>query len=121
MDDCIFCRIIQGEIPSQVLYEDEQVLAFRDVQPQAPVHVLVVPKKHFSNLNEMEETSLPLLFQSFRAIKTLTHQLGISVRGYRCVVNTNSEGGQSVYHLHFHLLGGQTMGPLMTGSVNSRG
>jgi len=115
MTDCIFCRIIKGEIPSQTLFEDETVFAFKDIQPQAPVHFLVITKQHFSSLNEVDAPSMKLFTDLFQVAKTVAHQLGIGEKGYRCVVNTNREGGQSVYHLHLHVLGGAQLGPSMVG------
>ena len=115
MTDCIFCRIIKGEIPAQVVFEDETVFAFKDLQPQAPVHILVIPKQHFSTLNDVDPTSLKILSEMLQVAKTVAHQVGIGEKGYRCVVNTNPQGGQSVYHLHLHLLGGEQLGPSMVG------
>lgn len=115
MTDCIFCKIIKGEIPSQVVYEDENVFAFKDIQPQAPVHVLVIPKKHFSTLNDVDENSMGLIANIFQAVRTLSQQMGIAEKGYRCVFNTEKEGGQAVYHLHLHLLAGKQLGPSLVG------
>ncbi|MFO1518856.1 MAG: histidine triad nucleotide-binding protein [bacterium] len=115
MSDCIFCKIVKGEIPSQLLYEDDEVLAFKDINPQAPTHVLVIPKKHYSTLNEIDAASSSILASLFRTAQTVAHQLGIREKGYRCVMNTNPEGGQSVYHVHLHVLGGRQLGPSMVG------
>lgn len=109
MSDCIFCKIIEGAIPSQKVYEDDLVIAFRDIDPQAPVHVLVVPKKHISGVNEIEESDAALLGHVYRVIRDLTGQLGIAESGYRVVVNSGKDGQQSVPHLHFHVLGGRMM------------
>src|SRR4030095_1015492 len=115
MTDCIFCRIVKGQIPSQTLFEDETVIAFKDIKPQAPVHFLVILKQHFSTLNEVEAASMKLMTDLFQVAKTVAHQLGIGDSGYRCVINTNPEGGQSVYHLHLHVMGGRQLGPSMVG------
>lgn len=115
MSQCIFCQIVEGKIPSQKVYEDGNLLAFKDITPQAPVHILVIPKKHFSNLNEVDENSLDIVSHAFKTIQNLAKELKISEKGYRVVINTNPEGGQSVYHLHWHLLGGRQLGPSMVG------
>jgi histidine triad (HIT) family protein len=115
MTDCIFCRIVKGEISAQVLFEDETVFAFKDVHPQAPVHILVIPKQHVSTLNDVDPASMKILSEMFQTAKTVAHQVGIGEKGYRCVINTNTQGGQSVYHLHLHLLGGKQLGPSMVG------
>jgi len=115
MTDCLFCKIVNGRIQSHLLFEDDEVVAFKDISPQAPVHVLIIPKKHFSTLNEMESQSMGLLASLFRAAKTVASQLKIIEKGYRCVINTNPEGGQSVYHVHLHLLGGRQLGPSLVG------
>jgi histidine triad (HIT) family protein len=115
MNDCIFCKIVKGEIPSKVLYEDENILAFNDINPQSPIHALIIPKKHYSTLNDLDANSADLMKNIFQAAKTIAHQLGIAEKGYRCVINTNREGGQEVYHLHLHLLGGRQLGSTMVG------
>src|SRR4030095_3458404 len=115
MTDCIFCRIVKGEIPSPTLFEDEPVIPFKDIQPQSPVHFLVIPKQHISTLNDVDPATMKLLSDLFQVAKTVAHQLGIGESGYRCVMNTNREGGQSVYHLHLHVLGGRQLGPSMVG------
>ncbi len=109
MSDCIFCKIIEGTIPSNKVYEDDQVIAFHDIEPQAPVHVLVVPKKHISGVNEIEASDAALLGHVYRVIRDLVLQLGIADSGYRVVVNSGKNGQQSVPHLHFHVLGGRMM------------
>jgi len=107
--DCIFCKIIKGEIPSTLVYEDERVAAFADTNPQAPTHLLIVPKKHIATLNELEESEADLIGQISLVAKKLAQEAGIANSGYRLVLNCNAEGGQSVYHIHAHLLGGRTM------------
>lgn len=115
MSQCIFCQIVEGKIPSQKIYEDEEVFAFKDITPQAPVHLLVIPKKHFSNLNELSGASLELIQKIFKTIQQLAIEFDVDEKGYRVVINTNSEGGQSIYHVHWHLLGGRQLAPSMVG------
>ncbi len=109
MDDCIFCKIIAGDIPSARLYEDDTVIAFRDISPQAPVHVLVVPKKHVAGVNMLQTADTDLLGHIFAVIQKLVCELGVDETGYRVVVNSGKDGQQSVPHLHFHVLGGRAM------------
>lgn len=104
--NCLFCRIISGEIPSAKVYEDEYVLAFRDIDPQAPVHVLVIPKKHADSVLDAEPE---MLFRMTEAAKKIASDEGLAEKGFRLVINTGEEGGQSVKHLHMHLLGGRSM------------
>lgn len=108
--DCIFCRISAGEIPSQTVYEDDSVLAFHDLQPQAPVHVLIIPRRHISTLLETSADDAALLgaLQS-RAIE-IARQLGLETKGFRLVTNCLADAGQSVFHIHLHLLGGRKFG-----------
>ncbi|MDO5047286.1 MAG: histidine triad nucleotide-binding protein [Anaerococcus sp.] len=103
--DCVFCKIIEKEIPSDIIYEDENLIAFNDLDPQAPIHFLVIPKKHIQSLATLEEDDLDLIGKIFEAIKNLASQMGISEKGYRVVTNVGEDGGQSVGHLHFHVLG----------------
>ena len=109
MDDCLFCRIAAGKIPSNKAYEDDQVLAFYDIAPQAPVHVLVVPKKHISGVNDLSAEDAALLGHVFLVIQKLVRELKIDESGYRVVVNSGRDGQQSVPHLHFHVLGGRLL------------
>ncbi|MGO1370018.1 MAG: histidine triad nucleotide-binding protein [Senegalia sp. (in: firmicutes)] len=109
MNDCIFCKISKGEIPADIVYEDEKVIAFNDLQAQAPTHVLVIPKKHIASLNDIEEDDLELISYIFDRIPKLASKLGIKKSGYRVVNNCGSDGGQSVNHIHFHLLGGRSL------------
>jgi histidine triad (HIT) family protein len=107
--DCIFCRIVAGEIPATLAHQDELAIAFHDVSPQAPVHVLVVPRRHVANVVEAE--SVPGLAAHLIAVATaLAPRLGVAASGFRLVVNTGDDGGQSVQHLHLHLLGGRELG-----------
>lgn len=110
MSECIFCKIINKEIPSTVVYEDDQVLAFKDINPLAPVHVLVIPKKHIDSLNEVEPEDETLLGHTLVVMKKIAKELGVAESGYRVVNNCGQDGGQVVYHLHFHLLGGESLG-----------
>jgi histidine triad (HIT) family protein len=108
MNDCLFCKIIRGEIPAESLYQDEVVVAFRDINPQAPVHVLIVPKQHVADLMEPDAAQGALLSGVYRAVQKLAVQLGLE-SGFRVVANCGKDGGQTVYHIHFHLLGRRTM------------
>jgi len=107
--DCIFCKIIRKELPAEILYEDERVIAFPDIRPVAPVHILVIPKKHIPNLAEADAADAELLGQALMTLPRIAEQLGIADAGYRTVINTRDNGGQTVYHLHFHILGGRFM------------
>ena len=109
MSDCIFCKIVSGDIPSTKIFEDEQVIAFRDINPQAPTHVLVVPKQHIPGVNELAEADEALVGHVYGVIAKLVRELGIDESGYRVVVNSGADGQQSVPHLHFHVLGGRLL------------
>ena len=109
MSDCIFCKIVSGDIPSTKIYEDEQVIAFRDINPQAPTHVLVVPKRHIPGVNELTEADEALVGHVYGVIAKLVRELDIDESGYRVVVNSGADGQQSVPHLHFHVLGGRLL------------
>ena len=106
---CLFCKIINKEIPSKIVYEDEHVLAFEDLTPQAPVHILVVPKKHISTSLDIEEEDNELIGRMFRAANAIAKEKGIAEKGFRAVMNCNREAGQTVFHIHLHLLGGRPM------------
>ena len=106
---CLFCRIIAGDIPSKIAYQDDAMVAFHDVNPQAPVHVLVVPRKHIATLNDVTPEDEALIGRMQTRAAALAGELGIAERGYRTVFNCNSEAGQSVFHIHLHLLGGRPM------------
>lgn len=108
MSDCIFCRIVSGEIPSQKAYEDEWIYAFHDLEPQAPVHVLIVPKKHLDSLDDATLDDQALLGHLLLKVKEIAESLGLE-NGYRLVANTGADGMQSVKHFHFHLLGKRRM------------
>ena len=108
MSDCIFCKIAKGDIPSNKVYEDDQILAFRDLDPQAPVHVLVIPKKHLDSLNAATEEDAALLSHILLKVKDIAASEGLE-NGYRTVINTGDDGGQTVKHLHVHILGKRSM------------
>ena len=108
MEECIFCKIIKGEIPSNKVYEDDEILAFKDINPMAPVHILVIPKKHIESTNEISQEDELLIGKMFTVIKKLAKENNLD-KGYRIVNNCGEEGGQAVKHLHFHLLGGRKL------------
>lgn len=110
MEDCLFCKIIKGDISSTKVYEDEFVYAFKDINPEAPVHILVVPKKHIKSMNEIEEIDENLIGKIFFAIKKIAKEQGIAEQGYRVISNCGKDAGQTVMHLHFHILGGRKLG-----------
>lgn len=105
MSDCLFCRIAAGEIPSTKVYEDDKLLAFRDINPQAPVHILIIPKQHFDSVDALDEASAPIVGDIMLVAKKLAKENGLE-SGYRIITNIGENGGQTVKHLHFHLLGG---------------
>ena len=110
MADCIFCKIAQHEIPSSIVYEDEQCVAFKDLEPQAPVHVLVIPKKHVESVLALTDADRALVAHILvDVVPQLARELGVAEKGFRVGANTGDEGGQSVKHLHFHLLGGRSL------------
>lgn len=110
MDDCIFCKIIKGEIPSNKVYEDEEILAFKDIQPAAPIHILVIPKKHFESLATMNENDRAVISKIYNVIDKISIDLGFKEKGYRVIVNCGEDGCQEVKHLHFHVLAGKKLG-----------
>ncbi len=109
MEDCLFCKIIKGEIPSKKAYEDENVYAFWDIAPTAPVHILVIPKKHIATLNDVTSENAEIIAKIYEAIPKIAKENGISEDGYRVVSNCNAAAGQTVFHIHFHLLGGREL------------
>ena len=109
MEDCVFCKIINGEIPSTKLYEDDRVLAFKDINPEAPVHFLVVPKEHIASANELNEDNANIVAHIFKVINKLVVETKIADSGYRIINNCGKDGGQTVNHIHFHVLGGKTL------------
>ena len=108
-DDCLFCKIIKGEIPSTKVYEDELVYGFKDINPAAPIHILVIPKKHITSLANLEKEDEAVVGKIYGVINKIAKQEGILEKGFRVIVNCGEDGGQSVQHLHFHLLGGRKM------------
>ena len=109
MSDCLFCKMISGEIKADVVYENDDVLAFNDINPQAPVHVLVIPKTHISTLNDLEPSHENLLGRLHLAAKEIATKAGVANAGYRTVMNCNAEAGQTVFHIHMHVLGGRIL------------
>ena len=109
--NCLFCKIVTGEIPGDVVYEDDEIVAFNDIQPQAPVHILIIPKSHVASLNAIEDDAQVISRLAARA-KLLAVEYGIAESGYRILMNCNAQGGQTVYHIHMHLLGGRQLGAL---------
>jgi histidine triad (HIT) family protein len=110
MSDCLFCKFVSGEITPDVVYDDPDVLAFRDVNPQAPTHILVIPKRHISTLNDLDSGDAELVGKLYLAAQQVAQDEGIAEPGYRTLINCNAEAGQSVFHIHLHLLGGRPMG-----------
>jgi histidine triad (HIT) family protein len=108
--DCLFCKIFKGEVPSKQVYRDEDVYAFEDIRPVAPVHVLVIPREHIPSVQEVKPENAGLLFRLIDVANRIAEERGLSRDGYRLVTNKGPHAGQSVYHLHFHLLGGRSMG-----------
>ena len=110
MEDCVFCKIIKGEIPSNKVYEDEEILAFKDIEPAAPIHILVIPKKHISSLIEVKENEIELIGKIYKTINKIAKEQGFADEGYRVISNCGINGGQEVPHLHFHIIGGKKLG-----------
>ena len=110
MEDCIFCKIIKGEIPSEKVYEDEEILAFKDIHPATPIHILVIPKKHIKSLLDLNEEDYVLVGKIQKVINQLAKQLNIEEEGFRVIVNCGKDAGQMVMHLHYHLLAGKELG-----------
>ena len=109
MPDCIFCKIIKGDIPCSKVYEDDNVLAFDDIQPMAPVHVIIIPKKHIATLMDIDAKNIDVVGNLISAAQKVARIKNINDRGFRTVINCNAEGGQVVFHLHMHLLGGRKL------------
>jgi histidine triad (HIT) family protein len=107
--DCIFCKIVAGEIPSTKVYEDEEIIAFRDINPQAPVHIVIIPRQHIASLSDLSQGDSALVGRMVTAANKLAKDEGISEKGYRVVINCGPEGGQLVPHLHLHLVGGRKL------------
>lgn len=109
MEKCIFCEIVQGKLPAKIIYQDKDVIAFDDVHPKAPQHKLIIPRQHFSTLNDLQVQDEQLLGHMIYVAKTLAHDVGIAESGYRLLLNCNADGGQIVFHLHLHLIGGRPL------------
>ena len=110
MEDCIFCKIIKGEIPSNKVYEDEQILAFNDINPAAPIHILVIPKKHITSLAHLKKEDEIIVGKIYGVINKIAEEQGFKESGYRVIVNCGKDAGQEVMHLHFHILAGAKFG-----------
>lgn len=108
-DDCLFCKIVAGDIPADKVYEDEQVLAFKDISPQAPTHILVIPKQHIATVNDLAEEHSALIGHMVLSAKKIAKEQGLADDGYRLIMNCNEQGGQTVYHIHLHILGGRQL------------
>lgn len=106
MQECIFCKIARGEIPSEIVYQNDKVVAFKDIRPQAPIHVLIIPREHIPTWNENTDHLVVAMWQ---AVRTIAKEMGIEQSGYRVVANCNRDGGQEVFHIHLHLLGGRPL------------
>ena len=107
---CIFCKIVAGEIPSSKVYEDDKILAFNDIEPQAPVHIIIIPKEHIPSANAINESNADVIAHIFKVIPEIAKEAGIAENGYRIVNNCGKDGGQTVEHIHFHLTGGREFG-----------
>jgi histidine triad (HIT) family protein len=110
MEDCLFCKIVAGQIPAKIVYQDADVVAFEDINPQAPHHVLVIPRRHIPSMTDITREDGPVLASIFMAATKIAGELGIAESGFRFVTNVGPNAGQSVFHLHFHLLGGRRLG-----------
>ena len=111
MEDCVFCKLIKGDIPSKKVYEDEDILAFKDIHPAAPIHILVIPKKHIATLMQVTQEDSNLMDKILEVIQKVAKQLEIEEKGFRLIANCGPDSGQEVMHIHFHLLAGRKMGP----------
>jgi len=110
MSQCLFCKIVRREVPASIVYEDDDLLAFNDINPQSPTHVLVVPKRHIATLNDLQPADDPLVGLMTRRAAALARERGLAESGFRTVFNTNRDAGQTVFHIHLHLLGGRALG-----------
>lgn len=107
--DCVFCKILVGEIPADIVYESETAIAFRDINPRAPTHVLIIPRRHIETINDIAEEDQAVVGSLFSAASAIAAQEGVAQGGYRAVMNCNADAGQTVFHIHLHMLGGRTM------------
>ena len=110
MEDCLFCKIVKGEVPSNKVYEDDEILAFHDINPATPIHILVIPKKHITTHNDLGKEDIELVGKIHMVINQIAEGNGFKENGYRLIVNCGEDGGQEVKHLHFHILAGKKMG-----------
>lgn len=110
MSNCLFCRIAAGEIPAKIVYQDEDVVAFHDINPQAPLHVLVIPRKHIATINDLEADDAALVGKLFLTAKRIAAEAGYAASGYRVAMNCGADAGQTVFHIHLHLLAGRALG-----------
>jgi len=111
--DCLFCKIVEGTIPSKKVFENDKVVAFHDISPQAPVHILIIPKKHIPTMNDVAAEDLSLIADMHQAAQQIAKEMGIAESGYRLVNNCGKDSGQIVFHIHYHLLGGESLGQLI--------
>lgn len=111
-EECIFCKIASGKIPAEKIIENEEIIAINDINPQAPQHILIIPKEHFASLNDLPPEKSGLLIKIFNTAKEVAKKSGIADEGYRIIVNTNRAAGQEVFHLHFHVMGGRELGSM---------
>lgn len=107
--DCLFCKIVNRELPADIVFEDDELIAFNDINPQAPTHVLIIPRAHIATVNDLTESEIPLPGKLVLRARAIAAEKGIADSGYRLIMNCNPEGGQTVYHLHMHLLGGRQL------------
>ena len=110
---CVFCKIVNKELPAKVVYEDDLVMAFYDINPQAPVHILIVPKEHIPTVNDLEEKHKELIGHIFLVARKIAQDMGFAEKGYRILINCNRDGGQEIYHIHYHLFAGKPLGPMI--------
>ncbi len=111
MQDCVFCKIVERQLPSTVVYEDDKVMAFNDINPVAPVHVIIIPKGHIANVNELTESNASVMGDIHLAAGKIAEKLGVADKGYRLINNCGADAGQTVFHLHYHLIAGVKLGP----------
>lgn len=110
MEDCIFCKIINKEIPSEIIYEDDEIISFKDINPAAPVHVLVIPKKHIEKITDLKQEDEAVIGKIYTVINKVAEKVGVAEDGFRVIANCGENGGQEVKHIHFHILGGKKLG-----------
>ncbi len=115
MEDCIFCKIINKEIPSKIIYEDDKVIAFNDINPATPIHILVVPKEHIEKITDIKDENTDLIAHVFKVINKIAKEQGFAEQGFRIINNCGKDSGQEVMHIHFHVLAGKKMGPKIVG------